>query len=57
MFLRHVYLYLHLDEYPASLATPFGFRTRYVCNFLERRLREMKFRAEGFSKICVQGRS
>ena len=56
MLLRHLYLYLHLDEYPPALATPFGFRTRYVCNFLERRLREMKFQAEGFSKICVQGR-
>lgn len=56
MLLKHVYLYLHLDEYPPALATPFGFRTRYVCNFLERRLRELKYQADGFSKICVQGR-
>lgn len=55
MLLKHIYLYLKLDEYPDELATPFGFHTRYVCNFLERRLRELKFRAEGFSKICVQG--
>lgn len=56
MRLRHIYLYLHLDEYPAALATPFGFRTRYVCNFLERGLRDIKFEADGFSKICIQGR-
>ena len=56
MLLRHVYLYLHLDEYPKELATAFGFRTRYVCNFLERRLHALKYHAEGFSKICVQGR-
>jgi hypothetical protein len=56
MLLKHVYLYLNLDEYPDSLATAFGFRTRYVCNFLERRLRPLKFDAKGFSKICVQGR-
>lgn len=56
MLLKHVYLFLHLDEYPAELATPFGFRTRYVCNFLERRLGELKYQARGFSKICVQGR-
>lgn len=56
MLLKHVYLYLHLDEYPADLATPFGFRTRYVCNFLERRLRELRCHADGFNKICVQGR-
>ena len=56
MVLTHVYLYLNLDEYPKELATLFGFRTRYVCNFLERHLRPLKFRAEGFSKIAVQGR-
>lgn len=56
MLLRHVYLYLHLDEYPSALATPFGFRTRYVCNVLERRLRDMKYQADGFSKVCIQGR-
>lgn len=56
MLLKHVYLYLNLDEYPDALVTPFGFRTRYVCNYLERRLRSLRFHAEGFSKICVQGR-
>jgi len=55
VLLKHIYLYLNLDEYPAELATPFGFQTRYVCNFLERHLRALKFHAEGFSKICVQG--
>lgn len=56
MRLRHVYLNLYRDEYPKALATPFGFRTRYVCNFLERRLRPMKYHVDGFSKVCVQGR-
>lgn len=56
MRLKHVYLCLHLEEYPSDLATPFGFRTRYLCNFLERRLAELNFDAKGFSKICVQGR-
>ena len=56
MLLKHIYLYLNLDEYPASVATPFGFSTRYLCNFLEQRIQPLKFAAEGFSKICVQGR-
>lgn len=56
MLLKHIYLYLNLDEYPNDLATSFGFRTRYICNFLERRLRTLKFYTEEFSKICVQGR-
>jgi hypothetical protein len=56
MLLKHIYLYLNLDEFPDELATPFGFQTRYVCNFLERRLAELRFHADGFSKICVQGK-
>ena len=56
MILKHVYLYLNLLEYADDLSTPFGFKTRYVCNFLERRLRHVRFHTEGFSKICVQGR-
>ena len=56
MVLKHIYLYLNLEEYADEISTTFGFRTRYVCNFLERVLRPLKFSADGFSKICVQGR-
>lgn len=55
MLLKHVYLYLSDDDYPCELAMEFGFCTRYVCNFLERRLKLLKFQANGFNKICVQG--
>jgi hypothetical protein len=56
VILKHFYLYLNLDEYPDELTTPFGFQTRYICNFIERHLRPVKFDADGFSKICIQGR-
>lgn len=56
MLLKHVYLYLNAEEYPSELATEFGFWTRYICNFLERRLKALKFQADGFNKICIQGR-
>ncbi len=56
MLLRHIYLYLNLDEYSEELATRFGFRTRYICNFLERRIKTLKYHTDGFSKICVQGK-
>ncbi len=56
MILRHVYLNLNLTEYPDDLTTPFGFQTRYVCNFIERRLKALRFKVDGFSKICIQGR-
>lgn len=56
MILKHLYLFLNTTEYPDSLVTEFGFRTRYVCNFIERRLKSEKFMADGFSAICVRGR-
>lgn len=55
MLLKHIYIYLNQDEYPKTLVVPFGFGTRYLCNFLERNLRTLKFKTEGFNKICVQG--
>ena len=56
MILKHVALFLNLDDYPREFRSDFGFQTRYLCNFLERRLRPARFLAEGFSKICVQGK-
>jgi hypothetical protein len=56
MLLKYLDLYLNLEEYPGGLTTPFGFQTRYLCNFVERQVRRLKFNADGFSKICVQGR-
>lgn len=56
MRLRNIYLYLNLEEYPPELATPFGFKTRYLCNVLRRRLHELKCDAHGFNKICIEGR-
>ena len=56
MILKHIYLYIHTTEFPDPLVTKFGFQTRYICNFIERRLKDELFNAEGFSKICVLGR-
>lgn len=56
MILKHIYLYLNTTDYPDPLVTEFGFQTRYICNFIERRLKEELVNVEGFSKICVQGR-
>jgi len=55
MRLKHIYLYVNLEEYPKELATAFGFATRYFCNFIERQIGGLKFDAKGFSKICIQG--
>ncbi|MEZ4264604.1 MAG: hypothetical protein R3B36_36400 [Polyangiaceae bacterium] len=55
MLLKYIDLFLALDEYPREVATPFGFRTRYVCNYLERRVRALKFKTANLNKICVRG--
>ncbi len=56
MRLKYVFLYLRPEEYPGELGSSFDFKNRYLCNFIERRLHELKFDALGFNKICVQGR-
>lgn len=56
MILKSLYLYLNLLEYPRELTTPFGFQTRFVCNAVQRILRKERFHAQGFGRICVQGR-
>jgi hypothetical protein len=55
MILRHVCLYLDPVSYQGELEVAFGFHTRCLCNFLERRLSVLKFKADGFSRICVKG--
>lgn len=56
MRFKYIYLYLNLEEYPDALSTEFGFRTRYVCNYLERGLKEEKFESQGFDRITIQGK-
>lgn len=55
MILKYLYLTLNRLEYPDELTLPFSFYTRYVCNFLERKIRPLKWRATGFDRICVEG--
>ena len=55
MLLRHLSIYLRTDAYPRELGVPFGFRTRCLCNFVERRLRKLGFRADGFNHLAIEG--
>jgi hypothetical protein len=55
VILKHLYLYLNEDDFPDDVQVPFGFKTRYLCNYLERELRRLRYMTEGFSKICVRG--
>lgn len=55
MILKHIYVFLRIDEFPSELITPFGFRTRYVCNYIQRALAPLRFRSEGFNMIGIYG--
>lgn len=63
MILRKIFLYLNPEEHWSDLIldfglpldTAFGFKTRYICNYLERHIKKLGFRTMGFNKICIQG--
>jgi hypothetical protein len=55
VILKHISLYLDVDLYPRELLSEFGFRTRYVCNYLEREvLAKLRYKADGFNQIAVK---
>ena len=55
MLLRHIDIYLSTVDYDPSKYVPFSFRARTVGNFLERRIRPLKFASDGFGKFLVCG--
>jgi hypothetical protein len=56
MLLRDISLYLNVDEYERMYGSEFQFRSRYLCNFVRRQIRPLRFRTEGFGSIAIQGR-
>ncbi len=55
MILKFLYVYLNPEEFRDDLGVQFGFRTRYLCNYIERNLKLIKFKSDGFGKICIMG--
>lgn len=55
MLLRDISLYLNVLEFDREYRSEFGFQTRYICNFVRRRIAVAKFRTEGFGSVAVQG--
>ena len=56
MILRYIDVCLKPVEYQ-DICSDFLFRSRYLGNFLGRRLKPLKFNAEGFNAILVEGRA
>lgn len=55
MFLRSVALYLNQLEFDHEFGSDFLYRTRYLCNFVSRKLRSERIESNGFNQICVEG--
>jgi len=56
MLLKHVYLAIDFDDPILERhSSDFQFQTRALCNFVERRIRPLRFTTTDFSKICVFG--
>jgi hypothetical protein len=55
MLLRDVSLFLNRDEYGGKYSSDFQFRSRYLCNFVRRRIAPLKFKSDGFGSIVVEG--
>lgn len=57
MLLQDVSLYLLQDQFHADKSVDsFEFRGRYLCNYVRRRVKPLKFQTQGFRAILVQGR-
>ncbi|WDE08763.1 hypothetical protein SG34_033225 [Thalassomonas viridans] len=57
MILKELYLYPDLVEYSDNVVDPFRDQSRSICNFLERELKPVKFKTNGFKRICFIGKS
>ena len=56
MILKELYLYPDLVQYPESLTGAVRDQARCLCNYLERTvLKKLRFKTEGFKRICVIG--
>jgi hypothetical protein len=53
--LRFVSSMLKPEEYPRLYGSDFGFRERYIGNYLGRPLKAAKFKTEGYNKLIVEG--
>lgn len=55
MLLDDIILGLDADEYGRQASSDFAFRSRYVGNFIRRKIKPLKFRTAGFRAIAVNG--
>lgn len=56
MILKNIYLFPELSDYGREITYPFKEQTRSLCNFIERRLKEIKYLTEGYKTVCFVGK-
>lgn len=56
MILKEFYLYPDLVEYSNEVTYPFRDQSRCICNYLERQIKRLKFKTNGFKRICIKGK-
>jgi hypothetical protein len=56
MILKELYLYPDLVEFNDEVVHPFRDQSRCICNYLERRLKSVKFVTNDFKRICFVGK-
>lgn len=56
MILKEIYLYPDLIEFDKSVVGIFRDQSRSICNYIERHLKAIKFKSEGFKRICFVGK-
>jgi hypothetical protein len=55
MFLRYITAYLEPLEFPKEYGSPFGFRQRYIGNYLGRILTGLRFQTQRYNALIIQG--
>lgn len=53
MILKGIYLYLNTNDFNRETLSDFSFKTRFICNYIERELKKIKFKSKEFNKICI----
>ncbi|AOR63385.1 hypothetical protein [Pectobacterium wasabiae] len=56
MILKHIYLFPELDDYGKEITYSFKEQSRSICNFLERKIKDLKYSSEGFRAVCFVGK-
>lgn len=56
MILKNIYLFPELDDYGREVTYPFKEQSRSICNFLERKIKDLKYNTEGFRTVCFVGK-